>query len=258
MPSEHRGKEAPVVHTALITGASSGIGKAVAAIMAANDWHVFLAARRRDRLEACVEDLRQRYAAEAAARATDVTQAHEVRTLVAAAIERLGHLDVVVNAAGHGQGWGAIDQAPAALWQNLIETNLLGSLLVIASCLPHMRQRDRGHIVNVGSIFARTTTTQWGAYAATKHGLRAFTQTLRQELAGTNIRVSLVHPGSVATEFSAVAAQRAPHTARLADWPYRPLLPEDVAEAIWWIVTRPAWVDVSELVIQPTAERQFG
>lgn len=241
---------------AVITGASSGIGGAVARWLSARGWSLVLVARRAERLESLAEALR-RPGLTVAVKPCDVTDAAAVRAL-AEDVGTWARADVLVNAAGHGRGWGLPDPARAEHWPSVIEANLVGAMNTVGAFLPGMRERDEGHIVNVGSIFALGTVGDGAAYAASKHGLRAFTLSLRQGLAGSRVRLSLVHPGSVNTEFGSVAAGRAPRTAPTEAWPYRPLLPEEVADAIGWMLERPPAVEITELVIRPTAERQFA
>jgi NADP-dependent 3-hydroxy acid dehydrogenase YdfG len=241
---------------ALITGASSGIGRAVARWLAARGHNLLLVARRTERLEALAAELRAP-GRTVAVRPCDVTDAAAVRAL-AADVGAWAHAEVLVNAAGHGRGWGPPEPARVEQWPGVVEVNLVGAMNMVGAFLPGMRERDAGHIVNVGSIFALGTVAEGAAYSASKHGLRAFTLALRQALAGSRVRLSLVHPGSVSTEFGSVAAGREPRDVPVEKWPYRPLLAEDVAEAIGWVLERPPPVEITELVIRPTAERQFG
>lgn len=120
-----------------------------------------------------------------------------------------------------------------------------------------MKARGEGHIVSVGSIFALRAAAEWAAYSASKHGVVAFTEAVRKELAQTRIRISLVHPGSVQTEFGSVAGGREPMVVPAEAYPYPPLLPEKVAEAILWIVRQPTGVEITDLVMRPTAERSY-
>ena len=241
---------------AIITGASSGIGRAVARWLAARGHGLLLVARRTERLEALAHELRGP-GVSVAVRSCDVTDAAAVRAL-AVDVATWAHPTVLVNAAGHGKGWGPPEPARVEQWPSVVEVNLVGAMNMVGAFLPGMRERDEGHIINVGSIFALGTVADGAAYAASKHGLRAFTLSLRQALAGSRVRLSLVHPGSVNTEFGSVAAGREPRTVPTEKWPSRPLLPEDVAETIGWMLERPPSVEITELVIRPTAERQFG
>ena len=235
------------VRTAVVTGASSGIGAATARVLAAAGFHVVCAARRTDRIEALAGEIGGR------AVACDVTSADSVRGLAEAVG---GELHVLVNNAGGAFGAASVESADPEDWRKMYDVNVLGVLHVTQALLPALRASGDGLIVNVGSTAGRIAYEGGGGYTAAKHGTQVVTETLRLELCGEPIRVSEVAPGMVRTdEFGLV---RFDGDQELADSVYAgvpdPLVAEDVADAIGWIATRPSHVNIDELVMRPRAQ----
>ncbi|GCD90710.1 SDR family oxidoreductase [Nocardioides sp. LS1] len=233
--------------TAVVTGASSGIGAATARALAAEGFRVVCAARRRDRIEELAAEIG------GVAVACDVTDPASVATLAATVGEELS---VLVNNAGGAFGSGTVETADPADWRAMYEVNVLGVLHVTQALLPALRASGDGLIVNVGSTAGRIAYEGGGGYTAAKHGTQVVTETLRLELCGEPIRVSEIAPGMVRTdEFSLVRfdGDRAKADAVYAGVP-DPLVAEDVADAISWIATRPSHVNIDELVIRPRAQ----
>ncbi|MGE7387029.1 SDR family oxidoreductase [Streptomyces sp. NPDC004126] len=236
-----------------ITGASSGIGEATARRLADDGHHVFLGARRTDRLDALVRGITA-HGGSAAFRALDVTSAADVHAFVAAARERFGRLDVLVNNAG------VMPLSPLAAlrvdeWDRTLDVNVRGVLHGIAAALPVMRAQGGGHLVNVASVGAYEVSPTAAVYCASKFAVRAVSEGLRQECADGRIRVTLVSPGVTESE---LADSIGDPTAREAMKAYRAVaLPAAaVADGIAYAVSRPAGVDVNELVIRPAASAQ--
>ena len=233
--------------TAVVTGASSGIGAATARALAAAGFRVVCAARRTDRIEELAAEIG------GGAVACDVTD----RASVAALAESVGdELSVLVNNAGGAFGSGTVETADPADWRAMYEVNVLGVLHVTQALLPALRASGDGLIVNVGSTAGRIAYEGGGGYTAAKHGTQVVTETLRLELCGEPIRVSEIAPGMVRTdEFSLVRfdGDQAKADAVYAGVP-DPLVAEDVADAISWIATRPSHVNIDELVIRPRAQ----
>lgn len=233
--------------TAVVTGASSGIGAATARALAAEGFRVFCAARRTDRIEALASEI----GGEAVA--CDVTDA----TSVAGLAEAVGDtLHVLVNNAGGAFGSDPVATADPEQWRAMYDVNVLGTLHVTQALLPALRSSGDGLVLNVGSTAGRIAYEGGGGYTAAKHGTQVLTETLRLELCGEPIRVSEIAPGMVRTEeFSTV---RFGGDQEKADAVYAgvpdPLVAEDVADAIAWIATRPSHVNVDELVIRPRAQ----
>lgn len=233
--------------TAVVTGASSGIGAATARALAAQGFHVICAARRRDRVEALAEEIG------GVAVAVDVTSPESVLALAHAAGDEL---HVLVNNAGGAFGSSSVESADPEQWRAMYDVNVLGVLHVTQALLPALRASGDGLIVNVGSTAGRIAYEGGGGYTAAKHGTQVLTETLRLELCGEPIRVSEIAPGMVRTdEFSLVRfdGDREKADAVYAGVP-EPLVAEDVADAIAWIATRPSHVNIDELVIRPRAQ----
>lgn len=230
--------------TAVVTGASAGIGAATAIRLAAEGFRVVLGARRTDRLEEVAR------ASGGIAHRLDVTDADSVRDFCDA-VERV---DVLVNNAGMAEGLTPIaelsDEAAEKMWS----VNVLGVLRMTRTLLPKIEASGVGHVVIVGSTAGFETYRGGGGYTASKHALRALTQTLRLELLGRPIRVTEVAPGLVETEFSLV---RFGGDEEKAKKPYEgidPLTAEDIADCIAWAVTRPPHVDIDQIVVRPVAQ----
>jgi NADP-dependent 3-hydroxy acid dehydrogenase YdfG len=232
--------------TAVVTGASSGIGAATARRLAAKGFDVVAAARRRDRLDAL--------AAETGARAVtlDVTDPASVATLA----EAVGDCAVLVNNAGGAIGLEPVAEANEADWQQMYDVNVLGTLRVTKALLPAIVASGNGHVVVIGSTAGHVVYEGGAGYCAAKHALSAVAGTLRLELCGQPVRVSEIAPGMVATEeFSRTRFRGdADKAAAVYAGVRNPLLAEDIADCVAWVVTRPAHVDVDLLVVRPRAQ----
>ena len=243
---------------ALVTGASSGIGEATARALSARGAAVALAARRKDRLDSLVSEL-EAADGRAVAIETDVTDRAQAEAAVAATVSELGRLDTVINNAGV-MLLGPIVDAPIDEWDRMVDLNVKGLLYVAHAALPHLiaaADDDPRHVadlVNISSVAGRVARMGSGVYNATKWGVGAFSESLRQEVAKRHVRVSLIEPGATATELSShlrpeIAAQA---LKRFVD--VERLAAEDIAEAIEFVVTRPRRVAVNELLVRPTEQ----
>jgi NADP-dependent 3-hydroxy acid dehydrogenase YdfG len=243
---------------ALVTGASSGIGEATARELARCGAAVAIAARRKDRLDALAQEI-ERDGGSALAIEADVTDQEQVRRLVGETVDRLGRLDTVVNNAGV-MLLGPIEDAPTEEWDRMIDLNLKGLLYVADAALPHLLQaagddpRGVADLVNISSVAGRLARRNSGVYNLTKHGVGAFSESLRQEVTGRHVRVSLVEPGAVATELADHIREeiRDQMMSRLSG--IEMLEATDIADAIAYIVTRPRRVAINELLIRPTEQ----
>ena len=233
--------------TAVVTGASSGIGAATARALAAAGFQVVCAARRTDRIGALADEIG------GTAVACDVTSRDSVRALAEAVG---GTLHVLVNNAGGAFGAETVAEADPEDWRAMYDVNVLGLLHVTQALLPALRASGDGVIVNVGSTAGRVAYEGGGGYTAAKHGTKVVTETLRLELVGEPIRVCEVAPGMVRTDEFAMI--RFDGDKELAEAVYAgvpdPLSAEDVADAISWVATRPSHVNIDELVIRPRAQ----
>ncbi|MFG2985741.1 SDR family oxidoreductase [Streptomyces sp. NPDC048258] len=236
-----------------ITGASSGIGKATALRLAADGHHVFLGARRTDRLGALTREITA-VGGTAAFRRLDVTDAADVNAFVSAARERYGRVDVVVNNAGV-MPLSPLEALRVDEWDRTIDVNVRGVLYGIAAALPAMRAQGGGHFVNIASVGAYEVSPTAAVYCAGKFAVRAISEGLRQESPDGSIRVTLVSPGVTESELADGIGDPA---AREAMKTYRAVaLPASaIAEAIAYAVSQPAGVDVNEIVVRPAASAQ--
>ena len=232
---------------AVITGASSGIGAATAIALARHGYRVVVGARRVERLA--------RVAAEnGLALRLDVTDEQSVAEFVREVGRRFGRVDVLVNNAGGALGLNPVADAVDDEWIGMWKTNVLGLMWMTRACLPLLRKARHGHIVNIGSIAGFETYKGGGGYTAVKHAVRAITKTLRLELNGEPIRVTEIAPGLVETEFSLVRFHGDRKAAKVPYEGIKPLTPEDIADCIVFAVTRPAHVDIDEIVVRPVAQ----
>lgn len=237
----------PPTRTAVVTGASSGIGAATARSLADQGFHVFCAARRTDRIEALAAEVGGTPVA------CDVTSVASVDALAAVVGARL---DVLVNNAGGAFGAAPVAEASSEQWRAMYEVNVIGLMQVTRALLPALVASGAGVILNLGSTAGRVAYEGGAGYTAAKHGTKVVTETLRLELYDQPVRVCEIAPGMVATEeFSLVrfGGDQAKADAVYAGVP-DPLTAEDVADAITWMVTRPPHVNVDELVIRPRAQ----
>ena len=243
---------------ALVTGASSGIGEATARELAAHGASVVVAARRKERLDSLVADI-ESSGGTALAVECDVTDQQQASSLVATTVERFGRLDTLINNAGV-MLLGPIVDAPIEEWDRMVALNVQGLLYCAHAALPHLlaaaddEPRRVADLVNISSVAGRVARLGSGVYNLTKHGVGAFSESLRQEVTARHVRVSLVEPGAVLTELvSHVREEVRPSLAqRLAG--VERMEAEDIADAIAYIVTRPRRVAINEMLIRPTEQ----
>jgi NADP-dependent 3-hydroxy acid dehydrogenase YdfG len=233
---------------AVVTGASSGIGEATARGLAGAGFMVVLGARRQDRLLTVARETGGR------GLPLDVMDRASIEAFARQVEAEYSEVEVLVNNAGLAAGLQPLAEGNDQDWMQMLETNVLGLLRVTRSMLPLLRRAPRAHIVNLGSVAGFEVYPGGVGYTASKHAVRAITKTLRLELLGEPIRVTEIEPGMVETEFSLT---RFKGDQAKADAVYRgmtPLTGADVADCIVWVVTRPAHVNVDELVIRPVAQ----
>lgn len=243
--------------TVLITGASAGIGAACARVFAAAGARLILTARRLDRLVDLAAELKAEHGTESHPLEVDVRDAGVVTRFLEYLPEEWA-VDLLVNNAGLARGLDKVYEGDLADWEEMIDTNLKGVLYVTRAVLPGMIKRRRGHVVNIGSIVGQDVSQNAAVYSATKAALDAVTRGLRLDLFGTPIRVSAVIPGHVETEFSVVRFRGDEQRASGVYAGYQPLTPEDVAEAVLYVATRPPHVNIDELIVKPTAQAKVG
>jgi len=232
---------------AVVTGASSGIGAATARLLTKNGYTVIGGARRIDRVRRAVGE-------GGVAIELDVTDEKSVDRFVAEVRKRFGRVDVLVNNAGGALGLEPLEKAKDEDWIGMWQVNVLGLMFMTRALLPLLRKARTGHIVNVGSIAGFETYKGGAGYTSVKHAVRAISRTLRLELNGEPIRVTEVAPGLVETEFSIVRFKGDRSAAKAVYAGLKPLTAEDVAECILFAVSRPAHVDIDEIVVRPVAQ----
>jgi NADP-dependent 3-hydroxy acid dehydrogenase YdfG len=243
---------------ALVTGASSGIGEATARALADRGAAVAVAARRIDRLRELAAEI-ERGGGRAVAIETDVTDRAQATAAVKRTVAELGGLDTVVNNAGV-MLLGPIVEAPIEEWDRMVALNLQGLLNVTHAALEHLIEaagsatRQVSDLVNISSVAGRVARSGSGVYNLTKHGVGAFSESLRQELAERHVRVSLVEPGAVETELSDHLRPEIREQAMKRFVAIERLRASDIADAIAYIVTRPRHVAVNELLVRPTEQ----
>jgi NADP-dependent 3-hydroxy acid dehydrogenase YdfG len=243
---------------ALVTGSSSGIGEATARALAAHGAAVALLARRKDRLERLAEEI-ESDGGRALVLPTDVTDADEARAAVRQTVADLGRLDIVVNNAGV-MLLGPMDEAPLEEWQRMVSLNLGGLLNITHAAIPHLlaaadaAPRRVADLVNVSSVAGRVARANAAVYDLTKFGVGGFSESARQEFARRHLRVSVVEPGVVRTELTDHIRDGVREAARERLGSIEGLEPEDVADAIAYIVIRPRRVALNEILIRPTEQ----
>jgi len=237
--------------TTLITGASAGIGAACAEAFAAAGSHLVLCARRADRVAGLAERLAATHGVRCHALGLDVRDRDAVNTAVAGLPADFGAIDVLVNNAGLSRGLDKVQDGDATDWNEMIDTNVKGLLWVSRAVLPGMIARDRGHVINIGSIAGRQVYPGGNVYCATKYAVRALSQGLRIDLLGTRVRCTTVDPGMVETEFSEVRFHGDAERAAKVYRQFPPLTAADIADAVLYCATRPAHVAIAEMVVMP-------
>jgi 3-hydroxy acid dehydrogenase/malonic semialdehyde reductase len=236
----------------LITGASSGIGRACAVAFAHTGARLLLLARRKDRLQELAADLKQKQGTASHLIELDVRDRKAVQQVFNKLPVEWQQIDVLVNNAGLSRGLDKLHEGSIDDWEEMIDTNIKGLLYVTRAIVPGMVERGRGIVINIGSIAGHEVYPKGNVYCASKHAVDAITKGLRLDLVDTPIRVCTVDPGLVETEFSMVRFRGDEARARTTYQGLRTLLPEDVADAVVFCATRPPHVQIAEIIVLPT------
>ncbi len=237
-----------------ITGASSGIGMACARQFAEEGVNLLLCARRLDLLNQLAMQLQHEYSVDVHTFALDVRQRVHVSETIKQLPVKWKNIDILINNAGLAAGLDLIHEGNIQDWEDMIDTNIKGLLYVTREVLPQMVARNSGHIINIGSIAGHQVYPRGAVYSATKQAVNALSNGLRMDLFGTKIRVSTVDPGAVETNFSAVRFKGDTQRAAAVYEGMEPLKPEDIADTVMYCATRPPHVNISEVIIMPTAQ----
>ncbi|MGB5274737.1 MAG: SDR family NAD(P)-dependent oxidoreductase [Flavobacteriaceae bacterium] len=238
--------------TALITGATSGIGRATATLFAANGIKLILCGRRQDRLEALRSDLGKQ--TEVHTLNFDVRDREAVFSAIESLPKPFSSIDVLINNAGNAHGLDPIEQGSLDDWDAMLDINVKGLLYVSKAIMPQMVERGSGHIINIGSTAGKEVYPKGNVYCASKHAVDAINQGMRIDLNPYGIRVGAVNPGLVETEFSNVRFKGDETRAHGVYQGFEPLRPEDIADIVYFVVTRPYHVNIADLIVMPTAQ----
>jgi len=240
--------------TAFITGATSGIGRAVALRLAKEDFALILTGRRNERLTALKKELELNYDAKVLTLCFDVRVYKQVERAIDSLPDEWKTIDVLINNAGLAAGADPIHTASISDWEQMIDTNIKGLLYVTRLIAPGMVARKSGHIINIGSIAGRMVYPNGSVYCATKHAVRALNEGMRMDFLPYGIRVTEVAPGAVETEFSMVRFKGDKQRADQVYQGFTPLVAEDIAEAIFCAMMQPPHVNIQDILIMPTAQ----
>lgn len=238
--------------TALITGATSGIGKATATLLAQNNFRIVLCGRRIERLEALKKQL-ENYT-QVHTLCFDVSDRKAVSESIASLPDAFSDIDILVNNAGNAHGLDSIQNGNLDDWDAMIDSNVKGLLYVSKAIIPKMIAKQSGHIINIGSIAGKEVYPNGNVYCASKFAVDALNQSMRMDLNPYGIRVGGIHPGMVETEFSEVRFKGDTERAVNVYKGLTPLQPEDIADIILFVVTRPYHVNIADLIVYPTAQ----
>lgn len=238
--------------TALITGATSGIGKATAQILAKNNYKIILCGRREDRMEELEKELSQLTTVHSLL--FDVRDKQAVFDSIASLPEAFSKIDILINNAGNAHGLDPIQTGDLDDWDAMIDINVKGLLYVSKAIIPQMIERKSGHIINIGSTAAKEVYPNGNVYCASKHAVDALNQGMRIDLNPFGIRVGAIHPGIVKTEFSEVRFKGDTDRADKVYQGFTPLQAEDIADIIHFVVSRPYHINIADLVVMSTAQ----
>jgi 3-hydroxy acid dehydrogenase/malonic semialdehyde reductase len=238
--------------TAFITGATSGIGKATALLFASKAIRLIICGRRKElliKLQKQLEPLTDVYALN-----FDVRDKNAVSNAINSLPEEFSHIDILINNAGNAHGLDPIETGSLEDWDAMLDINVKGLLYVSRAILPKMVERNSGHIINIGSTAGKEVYPKGNVYCASKHAVDAINQGMRIDLNTYGIRVGAVNPGLVETEFSNVRFKGDIERADSVYQGFQPLKPEDIADIIYFVISRPYHVNIADLVVMPTAQ----
>ncbi|PLX14812.1 MAG: NAD(P)-dependent oxidoreductase [Marinilabiliales bacterium] len=240
--------------TVLISGATSGIGLACAELFAQNNYNLILTGRRNDRLQNLKEKLSNEFDIKVVIFSFDIRNKDSVIKAIDEIKAQDLKIDILINNAGLASGLNTVQEGDYDDWEKMIDTNLKGLLYISREVLPMMIKQEGGHIINIGSIAGKEVYPNGNVYCATKHAVDAITKGMRIDAVKHGIRVSQIAPGAVETEFSIVRFHGDKNKADAVYKGFEPLHPEDVADAVFYVVNTPKHVNINDLVIMPTAQ----
>ncbi len=238
---------------ALITGATSGIGRATALKLAQNNFDLILTGRRTEKLNEISQTLQKEFSIKVTPLCFDLSKRQECEDIFKKFEMQLSQVTVLINNAGLARGSDPLQKASLDDFDEMIDTNVKGLLYMTSLCLPALIKNAPSHIINLGSVAGRWSYGGGSTYCASKFAVRAISESLRMDLLGKNVRVTNISPGMVETEFSEVRFKDKEKAKKVYEG-FKPLTAEDVSETILWSLTRPQHVNIQELVIYPTAQ----
>jgi 3-hydroxy acid dehydrogenase / malonic semialdehyde reductase len=236
----------------LITGASSGIGESCARIFAAAGAKLILAARRQEKLTQLAEELNKEFFTQTHLLQLDVRDRVAVESAISTLPESWASVEVLINNAGLSRGLDKLHEGDISEWEEMLDTNVKGLLYFTRFIVPGMIERGKGHVVNIGSIAGHQTYPGGNVYCASKAAVKSLTEGLLQDCLGTPVRISSVDPGLVETDFSSVRFRGDTDRAQKVYQGITPLTPDDIADVVFFCVTRPFHVNISNVVLMPT------
>ncbi|MFV0483276.1 MAG: SDR family NAD(P)-dependent oxidoreductase [Bacteroidales bacterium] len=239
---------------ALITGATSGIGRACAELLASKGYNLIVTGRRKDRLLSLKNDLETKYEVAVDSYCFDISKRQEAETALQNITSKHSDIDVLINNAGLAAGLEHVSDGNIDNWERMIDTNVKGLLYASRVIAKSMKSNKKGQIINISSIAGRESYPNGGVYCASKHAVQAITEAMRIELLPDNIRVSSVCPGAVNTEFSLVRFGGDKDKADKVYEGFKELVANDIAEAVYFIISRPAHVNIADMLIMPSAQ----
>jgi len=238
----------------MITGATSGIGLACAEIFASHGDNLIITGRRADRLEKISRDFAVKYGVKVKILNFDVRDKDAVFTSIGSLSEAWRNIDILVNNAGLAVGLSTIQNGEIDDWERMVDTNVKGLLYVTRAVLPHMVDREQGHVINIGSIAGKEVYPNGNVYNGTKFAVDALTKATRIDTVEAGIKVTQIAPGAVDTEFSIVRFKGDKQKANSVYNGFEPLHPEDIADSVYYVTTLPQHVNINDLLIMPTAQ----
>ena len=239
---------------ALITGATSGIGKATALLLSKNNYDVIITGRRKERLAELKTEIEQNSSSRALVLSFDIRSLEQTQQAINSLPAEWQSIDILINNAGLAAGLASLQEGNVDDWERMIDTNIKGLLYITRLISPKMVAKKQGHIINVSSIAGRETYPDGNVYCATKHAVESLTKAMRLDMLQHGIKVSSVSPGAVNTEFSTIRFHGDKNKADGVYKGFTPLFAEDIAETILFMVTRPAHVNIDDVLIMPTAQ----
>lgn len=242
------------IRTICITGATAGIGLAVAHTLASHGHRLILTGRRTASLENLASELMEKNAIDCLPLSFDIRSRSEVQEHIGSLPPKWCAIDILINNAGLAAGLDFIHEADLDDWDQMIDTNIKGLLYITRIVSQGMVDRGKGHIINIGSIAGKEVYSKGSVYCATKHAVDALSKGMRQDLLAHGIKVTAIHPGAVKTEFSLVRFKGDEERAGSVYDGFDPLLADDIAETVSFVISRPAHVNIDDILIMPSAQ----